>query len=358
MKKLAIVGSHPDTRENAPFDDASFDIWVLNEAPQAAWCKRWTASFQMHKPEIYTSPNNRSNAGHWDWLQGRRGIPIYMQESDERVPDSVRYPLEEAAKIAGVKYFTSTLAYATALAILQGYEQIDFYGSDLVSNTEYGYQADCFRFWVGVASGRGISINMMCWPTAFAAPLYGYDGELQFGEAFYKERAEAHNNAWQAAEKNLRNTKSAIEKYILHSEWEKARDAILSYKSAALETGEIAGALSEAERFAGYGTRAIYRQEYEQGMAQAQIDGEGHAVKMHEISGVTEYVWNICKQTNNPKAAKQLSELVNTMGRHAYDAGAMKGVFSENGYYMARFDKLVQAAGGKKSLEAVTGGSK
>lgn len=355
MKKLAIVGSHPDTRQNAPFDDASFDIWVMNEAPQSDWCKRWTASFQMHKPEIYTSPNNRSNAGHWDWLQQKRGIPVYMQDVDPLVPDSVRYPLEAAQELAGVTYFTSSFAYALALAILEDYEQIDIYGSDLVSNTEYSYQADCFRFWVGVASGHGIQVNMMCWPTAFVAPLYGYDGELQFGQEFYTTRAVTHENAWKAADKNLRNIKAAIQRDILARDWKKVQDNILPYQTVAQDAGLSAGAMSEAQRYADYGQRAIYRQEYEQSMAQANIDGDKKRVSMLHMGGMIEYVWNICNQTNNPKAAAQLLEFILTMGGHAYDTGAMKGIYQENAYYMARFDKLVQAAGGVKSLEVVTG---
>jgi len=31
--RVAIVGSHPETRNQAPWDDLSFDIWVFNEAP-------------------------------------------------------------------------------------------------------------------------------------------------------------------------------------------------------------------------------------------------------------------------------------------------------------------------------------
>lgn len=355
MKKLAIVGSHPATRENAPFDDASFDIWVMNEAPQSAWCKRWTASFQMHKPEIYTSAHNRNNSTHWDWLQGKRGTPVYMQEYDPRVPDCVRYPIEAAKELAGFDYFTSSFAYALALAVLEGYERIDIYGSDLVSNTEYSYQADCFRFWVAFTLGRGIDVRMMCWPAAFVAPLYGYDGEVQFEPGYYKARAEKLESEWQAADKSLRNIKTAIEKKINAAEWDKVQDLFLAYQDAAQDCGKLAGALSEAERYAGYGSRAIYRQEYEQSMAQSQRDGEKHKIKMYHIGGMIEYVWNICKQTSQPRAAKQLLEFITTMGRYAYDAGAMRGIFDENGVYMERFDKLVQAAGGRKSLEAVTG---
>ena len=80
MNKLAIVGTHPNTRANAPYDDQNFDIWVFNEAPQfypgahpkdadKDWCLRWTGCFQLHEPEVYMSPNNFVDKTHWQWLQ-------------------------------------------------------------------------------------------------------------------------------------------------------------------------------------------------------------------------------------------------------------------------------------------------
>ena len=89
MKTLAIVGSHPATRDNAPWDNHSIDIWVFNEAAREAWVKRWDAVFQLHKPTIYRNPNNRTDPKHWEWLQQVHGKPIYMQAHDPMVPDSI-----------------------------------------------------------------------------------------------------------------------------------------------------------------------------------------------------------------------------------------------------------------------------
>jgi len=369
MKKLAIVGTHPDTRDNAPWNDGDFDIWVFNEAamanpietpddPAKQWCKRWDACFQMHKPEIYTSPFNRSNTNHWDWLQKQHGDrPIYMQEQDPRVPNSCIYPLGQAVALTGEKYFTSSFAYALALAAIQERTYIEIYGSDLVSNTEYSYQAECFKFWLAYLRGRGVTVVMKCWSNAFIAPMYGYEGEVQLGTEYYKERIRHHNSSWQSADKNLSNIKKAIQKHLDHKEWQKVKDLILSYQEAASQCGAYSGSMSEAERYSNYGERAIYRQEYEYSMARSQKDGENKRVMMYHVGGMVEYVWNIVNQTGHPKAITQLSEFIWTMGRHAYDAGAMKGVFDENAVYMNLFDGLMRAAGGKKSLEAVTGAS-
>lgn len=122
MKKLAIVGSHPATRENAPYDDDEFEIWLFNEAPQKPEVyRRWDQSFQMHKPEVYATHDNWVNKEHWNWLQQDHGDKtIWMMERDERVPNSKRYPLEDVLKLVPYHYLRSTPALALALAVTSG----------------------------------------------------------------------------------------------------------------------------------------------------------------------------------------------------------------------------------------------
>ena len=89
---VAIVGTHPDTRDNAPFDDPSVDIWVFNEAASKRvkddqpWAWRVDAVFQMHLPVIYKSKYNRSDPYYWQWLQEDHPFPIYMHDVDPEVP--------------------------------------------------------------------------------------------------------------------------------------------------------------------------------------------------------------------------------------------------------------------------------
>ena len=86
-KTVAIVGTHPDTRDNAPFDDPNIDIWVFNEVAGKnvkqddgsfrPWAWRVDAVFQMHLPLIYRSLLNRSDPKHWEWLQKEQDFPVY-----------------------------------------------------------------------------------------------------------------------------------------------------------------------------------------------------------------------------------------------------------------------------------------
>ena len=93
MKTVAIVGTHPKTRALAPYDDQNVDIWVMNQAPQGDWTKRWTACFQLHEEAVLQV--NQYNSKHWEWLTQEHGAPIYMFEVNPSVPNSVRYPLDE-----------------------------------------------------------------------------------------------------------------------------------------------------------------------------------------------------------------------------------------------------------------------
>jgi hypothetical protein len=348
LKKLAIVGSGHNTRSDAPFDDLSFDIWVFNEAAQSEWCKRWSACFQMHEPEIYTGHNTK-NANHWPWLQETHGKPIYMQERDERVPDSVAYPLDEAKALAGVQMFTTSFAYMAALAILQGYEEIRIYGVEL-SASEYEYQASGYLFWFGFLRGRlGAdkvdSAVLYLDKNIFTAPLYGYEGNAAFGKDYFIERVKVLEVQWQAAEKNARNVRKAIDRAIEKREADKVVELVKDLQNIMTTSGEHAGALSEAERYSTFGDRYADRGGFELQAATAQQNGEYKKSLMFHAGGKVEYVWNVWKQQPSQAAEKQLQMFINQTAEAAYDMGAQLGCYTENIGYMMKYDEIVKAGG-------------
>jgi len=350
VKKLAIVGSGPNTRSNAPFDDPSFDIWVFNEAAQSDWCKRWTACFQMHEPDIYKGHNTK-NSQHWEWLQQKHGKPIYMQEVDPMVPDSVGFPIQSALLLAGVRMFPTTFAYMAALAIMQGYEEIRIFGVEL-SASEYQYQANGYLFWFGFLRGRLGTYNvdsavLYLDNNIFEVPLYGYEGNLSFGKDYFTARARSLDNEWKSYEKNARNIKKAIERVVEKNEIPKLPDLVQKYQIALQNTGRTAGALAEAERYAAFGDRYADRGGFEFAGATAQRDSEGKRILMYSKVGLIEYLANIYQQTGNPEAGKQLMQQINDYGKLAEAYGAMLGMYQENLSYMVKYDNMIQANGGK-----------
>jgi len=157
---VAIVGSHPRTRLEFDFNRTDCDIWIFNEALSNGTFPRADAVFQMHVPPIWRNPANRNDAHHFEWLQEPKdGTEVYMQDQYPDVPRSVRYPLEEVTERFGVRHFTSSIAYALALACFKGYKRMEVYGVEMETNTEYQYQRDGVTLWLGVAMGLGIKVD-------------------------------------------------------------------------------------------------------------------------------------------------------------------------------------------------------
>ncbi|MCR4308378.1 MAG: hypothetical protein NUV80_07555 [Candidatus Berkelbacteria bacterium] len=304
----------------------------------------------MHEPEIYKGHNTK-DATHWQWLQQTRGKPVYMQEVDPLIPDSVAYPLKEAQELAGVNEFGTTFAYMAALAILQGYEEVQIYGIEL-SVTEYKYQVESYKFWFGFLRGRlGDKITSTITHIGnniFAAPLYGYEGNFALGSDYFADRARRLDGSWKSEDKNLTNIKKAIERAIDNKDFENVQRLTLDYQKAAIMCGQTAGALSEAQRYQTFGERYADRGGFEHSAASAQKEGEEKKPLVWHYGGMAEYVWNVWRQSKGAQGAGQVKELIFKMGTTAYDMGAQLGAYQENILYINKYDSVVQANGGLK----------
>lgn len=306
----------------------------------------------MHEAGIYKGHNTK-DAKHWEWLQQEHGKPIYMQAVDPLVPNSVRYPLEAAQELAGVQMFSTSFAYMAALAILQGYEVIKIYGVEL-SASEYQYQANGYLFWFGFLRGRLGATNvdsavLHLDKNIFNVPLYGYEGSFTFGENYFSDRVKVLDGDWTASEKNLQNLKKAIERAAEKSEYDKVQGLTMQYQGAAITCGELAGALAEAERYQTFGNRAADRGGFEFAAATAQKQGDEKKPIVWHYGGMIEYVWNVWKQSKSIQAENQMLELIEKMGKSAYEMGAMLGMYKENLAYLIKYDEMVQANGGSKA---------
>ena len=358
MKKLAIVGTHPRTRENAPWYDPDYDIWVFNESPKNEWVKRWDADFQLHKPEVYTSRNNFVRADHWDWLQERRGKPIYMQEMDERVPDCVKYPLDEIiASLPGahLRWWKSSPAYAIALALHQGYREIALYGLDMSSGTEYGYQLPNFQYWVGVALGMWATILELSNEQYFTGALYAYEGEIQIPRSYFAERAELHRPALKSARWEVSKMQDRFKEATgLSGSPAKASQLLSQLEDLVLAAAQISGALVSSEEYAGRDD-PIPRQEFERAAATAQRDTEQKRKDGWVAHGEAQYVWNAWNQSGSDAARKQFIEFVTKALNLLDEAGVRMGVYLENIEYLKQVDELITAAGGERTVKALEG---
>lgn len=74
--------------------------------------------------------------------------------------DLTNYPLQEVIAYFGVDYFTNTVDYALALAIYEGFSEIDIYGVNMTFGSEYEFEKPGVEFWIGQALGRDIKIKV------------------------------------------------------------------------------------------------------------------------------------------------------------------------------------------------------
>ena len=173
MKRCAIVGFASSSRDLAPFDDPSWEIWSLNHA--YGWIKRWDVWFEMHAYEHFRRDLPRegqiqSGNGHYEWLKSQPGPEdpkykrIYMQRHFEDIPASTPFPRAEfnayIAKEFGSEpdYLTSSISQMLAVAIYEGYEEIGLYGIDMLNEDEYYYQRAGAEYLIGLARGMGIKV--------------------------------------------------------------------------------------------------------------------------------------------------------------------------------------------------------
>lgn len=84
------------------------------------------------------------------------------------------YPLEEAARHFGTRFFTSSIAYMLALAIKKTPKEIHLWGVEMDGGGAYAYEKPCVLYWIGQAEARGIKVKTASRLTE-PAFLYGYD---------------------------------------------------------------------------------------------------------------------------------------------------------------------------------------
>jgi len=160
--KVAIVGFAEGHRAEAPFDDPSFEVWGLNRlwTVQPGRFDRW---FEIHDVRKFYEQDPQ----HREWMRQFKG-PIYLRPQDVGVydiPTGVPYPIEPI--LAGFpRYFTNSISYMMALAIVMGFKEMHLYGVDMaqdgviVQTSEYRAQRPSCELFLGIAIGQGIKIYL------------------------------------------------------------------------------------------------------------------------------------------------------------------------------------------------------
>jgi hypothetical protein len=149
MKKLTLVGKG-EGWERA-FIDSKHDreVWCVSTIFQALQTieVQPTRVFQLHERRVFES-----------WIEQEQNRVVLMRD-DPAFPNVKILPAAELVRIFGAR-FSSTFAWMIGWALLEGFEDITIRGIHLAHETEYFAQRDAFFWFIGLAQGKGIKINI------------------------------------------------------------------------------------------------------------------------------------------------------------------------------------------------------
>lgn len=240
-RKVAIVGFCETSRDAVPYNDPDTEVWGLNRGYM--FMRRYDRWFEMHGENIYESQERRPGR-HTEFLKAFPG-PVYMHTARPDIPNSVAFPLKAIADdigpfvhrlgrmdggkwvdtaqqrdTTGEPYLSSSIAYEIALAIHERFDEIQLYGIDLNTESEYAWQKPGVEFLLGVAAGRGINVVLpdncpllkgTLYGRSFMSPkpeVMGYEQmrTRRMAQQADMERARAELNQMQGALRELTRT--------------------------------------------------------------------------------------------------------------------------------------------------------
>lgn len=130
--------------------------WCINYMGAAIYCDR-----VIHIDPVHNYLNTAIVRELCERTQ-KLGIPFYTSHPHPLYKNHAIYPLDEVMQKLGVCYFNTSVSYAIALAMVEGYTEIGLFGCDFsypdVHLAESGRA--CCEFWLGVASQRGVRVSI------------------------------------------------------------------------------------------------------------------------------------------------------------------------------------------------------
>lgn len=155
------------------------------------------------KPQIVSGINNLQEVvARINKMQVRLMAPFKYEE----IPLSEEFPLTDVVKRFGAPYFTNTICYMIAYALMQGAKEIEIFGVNQASASEYSYEKAGVEYWLGIANGMGVKIiingdksELVQNKTRQGNILYGYNQS-------YEQIVEADRKFGKPTVKSLSNT--------------------------------------------------------------------------------------------------------------------------------------------------------
>lgn len=170
MKTVRIYGAARNVRE-APVrtpEDHDVEVWLSNSTTTTLLrCPRaiheWTRWFNLHSKQhiLGTYPSA------WSYYQNKaEKRPIYLLKAQPDVPTSVAFPRERIQSFFATakgpnRYFTCSVCWLIAFAILEEFKKIELWGFELRDTkpgSAFAWERPCFFYWIQQARNRGIEV--------------------------------------------------------------------------------------------------------------------------------------------------------------------------------------------------------
>ena len=203
LKTVRIIGLAKNVAQT-PLPKEGEETWISNNHQwynrRLPWLKEtneWTRWFNLHSKRHMMTAYPKG----WAWYQ-QQTKPVYLREAYPEVPASIKFPREAIQNYFGGsqlgspgRYFTFTGGWLIALAIMEGFERIEFWGFRLADKPArphecYKFERPCFFYWVKRARDLGIEVTYQPEveaipfepgdPATYTGPLYGFETSEPF----------------------------------------------------------------------------------------------------------------------------------------------------------------------------------
>ncbi len=151
-KKVCILGTAKEAMRDIPFEQevtkgGDWEIWGLSERPDTLPAfSRW---YELHNLER----KRRKSPAYWEQLK-TMGPKLWVASEHPELPEANVFPKEQIMDAYG-QYFTNTVSWLTAHAMLQNYTTIGIWGVTMATRGEYGHQRPSCEYFLGRLEGMG-----------------------------------------------------------------------------------------------------------------------------------------------------------------------------------------------------------
>lgn len=87
-------------------------------------------------------------------------VPLIGPYRYAEIPKSQAFPLKECVRQFGLPYFSNTICYMIAYALMNNVTTIEIFGVNQGSSHEYSEEKGGVEYWLGIATGRGVTVTM------------------------------------------------------------------------------------------------------------------------------------------------------------------------------------------------------